>query len=187
VTAEVTPHHLLLTDRLAEGYDARFKVNPPLRSDSDVEAVRVGLADGTIDVVATDHAPHSADAKQCEWNTAANGMVGLESALSVVHETMVESGLLDWAGVERVLSVAPARIGDVRGHGEPVAVGSSPELVLYDTAARHDFALADLAGKSTNSPYLGRSLPGRVVATFHGGRPTVLDGTLIDFESGDLS
>jgi dihydroorotase len=180
VTAEVTPHHLLLTDRLADGYDARYKVNPPLRSDADVAAVRAGLADGTIDVVATDHAPHGQDAKTCEWSAAANGMVGLESALSVVHEAMVESGLLDWAGVARVMSSAPARIGGIDGHGEQLTAGSATELVLYDPAARHEFAAADLAGRSRNSPYLGRSLPGRVVAVFHNGRPTVLDGVLRD-------
>jgi dihydroorotase len=182
VTAEVTPHHLLLTDRLAEGYDARFKVNPPLRGGDDVAAVRAGLADGTIDAVATDHAPHPADSKSAEWSAAANGMVGLESALSVVHEAMVETGLLDWAGVERVMSAAPARIGDIRGHGEAIAAGSAPELVLYDPAARRAFAETDLHGRSRNSPYLGRSLPGRVIATFHRGAPTVLDGALLPEE-----
>ncbi|WP_210481368.1 dihydroorotase [Naasia sp. SYSU D00948] len=180
VTAEVTPHHLLLTDRLASGYDARYKVNPPLRSDEDVEAVRAGLADGTIDVVATDHAPHPDDSKSCEWSAAANGMVGLESALSVVHEAMVDTGLLDWAGVARVMSEAPARIGGIDGQGEPVAAGSAAELTLYDPSARRDFGLGDLAGRSRNSPYLGRSLPGRVVAVFHRGRPTVLEGELRD-------
>jgi dihydroorotase len=180
VTAEVTPHHLLLTDRLAQGYDARFKVNPPLRADEDVAAVRAGLADGTIDAVATDHAPHPDDSKTCEWGAAANGMVGLESALSVVHQAMVETGLLDWAGVERVMSRAPARIGDIRGHGEPIGVGAAPELVLYDPSAREDFGLGRLAGASRNSPYLGRSLPGRVVATFHRGAPTVLAGAVLD-------
>ncbi|WP_210505682.1 dihydroorotase [Naasia sp. SYSU D00057] len=183
VTAEVTPHHLLLTDRLAEGYDARYKVNPPLRSDADVEAVRAGLADGTIDVVATDHAPHPADSKTAEWSEAANGMVGLESALSVVHEAMVETGLLDWAGVERVMSAAPARIGGISGHGEAIAAGSSPEIVLYDPSARSDFAAEHLAGRSRNSPYLGRRLPGRVVAVFHEGRPTVLDGAVTPQEA----
>ncbi|BDI22782.1 dihydroorotase [Herbiconiux sp. L3-i23] len=182
VTAEVTPHHLLLTDRLAEGYDARYKVNPPLRSDEDVAAVRAGLADGTIDIVATDHAPHGADAKRCEWNDAANGMVGLESALSVVQETMVETGMLGWKDVERVLSVAPARIGDVAGHGVPIAVGAPAEITLYDPSTRHDFDVDDLAGKSRNSPYLGRSLPGTVVATFHSGRQTVRDGAVVDLE-----
>lgn len=183
VTAEVTPHHLLLTDRLAGGYDARFKVNPPLRSDADVQAVRAGLADGTIDVVATDHAPHPQDSKTCEWSAASNGMVGLESALSVVHEAMVETGLLDWAGVSRVMSEAPARIGGIRGHGVRPAAGSPPELLLYDPSARHEFAAGDLHGRSRNSPYLGRSLPGRVVAVFHDGRPTVLDGAPLPAET----
>jgi dihydroorotase len=185
VTAEVTPHHLLLTDRLADGYDARYKVNPPLRSDEDVEAVRRGLADGTIDVVATDHAPHPDDSKSCEWSAAANGMVGLESALSVVHEAMVETGLLDWAGVARVMSESPARIGGIDGHGQAITAGSTAELVLYDPSARHDFALGDLAGRSRNSPYLGHSLPGRVVAVFHEGTPTVLDGQVR--EAGEVA
>jgi dihydroorotase len=180
VTAEVTPHHLLLTDSRAAGYDARFKVNPPLRSDADVQAVRAGLADGTIDIVATDHAPHGADAKSGEWNAAANGMVGLESALSVVHESMVTTGLLDWSDVERVMSAAPARIGGVTGHGTPLAVGAPAEVVLYDPNARADFATSRLAGRSRNSPYLGISLPGSVRATFHGGRATVLDGVVVD-------
>ncbi len=180
VTAEVTPHHLLLTDEEARGYDARFKVNPPLRTQADVEAVRAGLADGTIDIVATDHAPHGADAKSCEWNAAANGMVGLESALSVVQSTMVDTGLIGWTDVERVLSIAPARIGDVTGHGEPIAVGSSASITLFDPSARIDFGVEQLAGKSRNSPYLGRSLPGAVRWTFHGGVVTVADGALVE-------
>ena len=178
VTAEVTPHHLLLTDELARGYDARYKVNPPLRTAEDVQAVREGLADGTIDVVATDHAPHPEGNKSTEWSAAANGMVGLESALSVVHEAMVETGLLDWAGVARVMSTTPAAIGAIEGHGEAIEKGAPAELVLYDPAARHDFAPADLAGLSRNSPYLGRSLPGRVAWTFHSGEATVADGVL---------
>jgi dihydroorotase len=178
VTAEVTPHHLLLTDDLAETYDARFKVSPPLRSAEDVAAVREGLADGTIDIVATDHAPHPDQHKDCAWPEAANGMVGLESALSVVHSAMVETGLLDWTDVARVLSSAPARIGRLDGAGAPIAVGSRADVVLYDTTASRTFAVDDLAGKSANSPYVGRQLPGRVVATFHRGVPTVLDGTL---------
>ncbi|RWZ51712.1 dihydroorotase [Labedella phragmitis] len=178
VTAEVTPHHLLLTDDLAESYDARFKVNPPLRSAEDVAAVREGLADGTIDIVATDHAPHPDQHKDCAWPEAANGMVGLESALSVVHSAMVETGLLDWADVARVLSSAPARIGRLDGVGAPITVGSRADVVLYDTTASRTFDVDDLAGKSANSPYVGRQLPGRVVATFHRGVPTVLDGAL---------
>ena len=180
VTAEVTPHHLLLTEELVSGYDARFKVNPPLRTSEDVEAVRAALADGTIDIVATDHAPHPVEAKEVEWDAAANGMVGLESALSVVHASVVENGLLDWNDVARVLSSTPARIGRLSGHGEAIAVGSAAEVVLYDPVARHEFGTADLAGRSRNSPYLGRSLPGRVQATFHRGYATVLDGRVVE-------
>lgn len=178
VTAEVTPHHLLLTEDLVAGYDPRFKVNPPLRRHEDVEALRAALADGTIDIVATDHAPHPVEAKECEWDAAANGMVGLESALSVVQQTMVDTGLMGWADVARVLSAAPARIGRLAGHGEPVAAGSAAELTLLDPAASAEFGTDRLAGRSVNSPYLGRTLPGRVLATFHRGVPTVLDGTV---------
>lgn len=178
VTAEVTPHHLLLTEDLIAGYDPRFKVNPPLRRSEDVEALRAALADGTIDIVATDHAPHPVEAKESEWQAAANGMVGLESALAVVHAAMVETGLMTWADVARVLSSTPARIGGLRGHGESLAAGAAPEITLYDPSAAAEFDLDRLAGRSTNSPYLGRRLPGRVIATFHGGYPTFLDGAV---------
>ena len=123
VTAEVTPHHLLLTEELVRGYDARYKVNPPLRREEDVLAVREGLADGTIDIVATDHAPHPSEHKTCEWPAAANGMVGLESALHVVQKAVVDTGMLSWADVARVLSKTPARIGLLDGHGTPLDVG----------------------------------------------------------------
>ncbi|MFF2369449.1 dihydroorotase [Agromyces sp. NPDC058110] len=178
VTAEVTPHHLLLTEDLVSSYDPRYKVNPPLRRSEDVEALRAALADGTIDIVATDHAPHPIEAKQSEWDAAANGMVGLESALSVVHAAVVDNGMLDWSDVARVLSHAPARIGRLRGQGEAVEAGAAPELTLYDPNAASEFALDRLAGRSINSPYLGRTLPGRVVATFHAGYATLLDGVV---------
>jgi len=178
VTAEVTPHHLLLTEELVVGYDARFKVNPPLRRREDVEALRAGLADGTIDIVATDHAPHPVEAKDCEWDAAANGMVGLESALSVVHASVIANGQLDWADLARVLSITPARIGRLAGQGHPTAVGAPAELTLYDPAASRVFGTDDLSGKGVNSPYLAMTLPGRVQATFHHGYPTVLDGAL---------
>ena len=119
VTAEVTPHHLLLTDQLVTTYDPSYKVNPPLRSAADVEAVRLGLADGTIDAVATDHAPHPLEDKDCEWAAAAMGMVGLETALGVVAEAMVATGLLDWEGVADRMSVRPARIGRLAAQGRP--------------------------------------------------------------------
>jgi dihydroorotase len=186
VTAEVTPHHLLLTEQLIAGqdggggYDARFKVNPPLRRDEDVLALREALADGTIDIVATDHAPHPVESKDCEWDAAAFGMVGLESALSVVHAAVVDDGRMTWSDIARVLSAAPARIGRLDGYDRGLAVGAPANVVLYDPEARRRFSTADLRGRSANSPYLGRELPGRVVATFHDGYPTMLDGQLVD-------
>jgi dihydroorotase len=176
VTAEVTPHHLLLTDACAESYDPVFKVNPPLRTDEDVAALRAGLADGTIDAVATDHAPHAVEDKESEWSQARPGMLGLEQALSVVVETMVETGLLDWAGVADRMSVRPAAIGRLAGHGRPLAPGEPANLLLLDPATRATVDPATLASRSRNSPYAGRELPGRVVATFLRGVPTVLDG-----------
>lgn len=176
VTAEVTPHHLLLTDDLARGYDPVFKVNPPLRTQADVDAVREGLADGTIDIVGTDHAPHTREDKDCEWAAAAFGMTGLETALSVVQLTMVDTGKLTWADVARVLSSTPARIGRVTDQGRPIAVGEPANLVLVDPAARRTVMAQEQATAATNTPMHGRELPGRVVATFLRGRATVLDG-----------
>lgn len=179
VTAEVTPHHLLLTDELVRGYDARYKVNPPLRREEDVMAVREGLADGTIDIVATDHAPHPSESKACEWQAAANGMVGLESALRVVHQSMVQTGLLEWSDVARVMSAAPARIGKLSGHGTPLETGQPAQITLYDPSALGTFTEADLHGRSENSPYLGRELPGRVEWTIHNGTVTVASGAVV--------
>jgi dihydroorotase len=181
VTAEVTPHHLLLTEACAETWDPVFKVNPPLRTDEDVHALRAGLADGTIDAVATDHAPHAVEDKESEWAQARPGMLGLEQALSVVVQTLVEPGLLDWAGVADRMSVRPAAIGRLSGlgdraHGRPLAPGEPANLLLLDPAARAVVDPAALASRSRNSPYAGRELPGRVVATFLRGTATVLDG-----------
>ncbi|MFD8525854.1 dihydroorotase [Streptosporangium canum] len=183
VTAEVTPHHLLLTDDLVEdspvgSYNPIYKVNPPLRTRADVEALREALADGTIDCVATDHAPHPVEDKETEWAAAAMGMIGLETALSVVQEAMVETGLLDWAGVAERMSCAPARIGRLQEHGRPIEVGAPANITLYDAAVRAEVDPAGYASRSRNTPYEGRTLPGRVVATFLRGRPTVLDGKL---------
>jgi len=172
VTAEVTPHHLLLTEALAAGYDPVFKVNPPLRSDEDVAALRAALADGTIDAVATDHAPHPREAKDCEWAVAAFGMLGLETALAVVQEVMVEPGLLDWAGVADRMSVRPAGIGRLTDQGRPLAAGEPATLVLVDPAATSTVRAAETFSKSRNTPYAGLALPGRVVATFLRGRQT---------------
>jgi dihydroorotase len=178
VTAEVTPHHLLLTDDLVAGYDPTYKVNPPLRTKVDVEALREALADGTIDAVATDHAPHPVEDKDCEWSAAAFGMVGLETALSAVAEAMVATGLLDWRGVADRMSVRPARIGRLGGHGRSIAAGEPANLVLVDPSARWTVEPTRLASKSRNTPFAGRELPARVVATYLRGRATVRDGAL---------
>jgi dihydroorotase len=180
VTAEVTPHHLLLTEQLASSYDSRFKVNPPLRRTEDVQALREGLADGTIDIVATDHAPHPLEAKDCEWDAAAFGMVGLESALSVVQLAVVDTGMLTWSDIARVFSSTPAQIGQLAGYGGGIAVGAPANFTLYDPQASRVFGVESLRGKSVNSPYLARTLPGRVVATIHNGYPTVIDGELVE-------
>ncbi|MFJ6938178.1 dihydroorotase [Streptomyces sp. NPDC101132] len=178
VTAEVTPHHLLLTDELVRTYNPVYKVNPPLRTEADVLALREALADGTIDIVATDHAPHPHEDKDCEWAAAAMGMVGLETALSVVQQTMVDTGLLDWAGVADRMSFAPARIGRLDGHGRPVSAGEPANITLVDPAYRGVVDPADFASRSRNTPYEGRELPGRVTHTFLRGRATVVDGNL---------
>ena len=178
VTAEVTPHHLLLTDDLVRSYDPIYKVNPPLRSADDVDAVREGLADGTIDCVATDHAPHPMEDKECEWSAAAFGMLGLETALSVVQHTMVDSGLLTWAQVADRMSAAPATIGRLAGHGRPLAEDAPANIVLYDPSVSQVVKAGDSASLSRNNPYVGLTLPGNVVATFLRGKPTVLNSVL---------
>lgn len=184
VTAEATPHHLSLTDDRARSYDPLFKVNPPLRTSEDVEAVRAGLADGTIDVVGTDHAPHTREDKDCEWAAAAFGMTGLETALGIVSTTMVATGRMTWADVARVMSHTPARIGRVdtgpHAQGRPIAVGEPANLTLVDPAARWTVDPSRHASTSRNSPYGGMELTGRVVATFLRGRPTVRDGALVE-------
>ena len=178
VTAEVTPHHLLLDEELAGSYDARFKVNPPLRRAEDVLALREALADRIIDIVATDHAPHPIETKECAWQEASFGMVGLESALSVVQAAVVETGQLNWADIARVLSRTPAEIGQLAGYDAPFTVGAPANFTLIDPTARRVFGVEQLRGKSVNTPYLGRELPGRVIATVHRGVPTVLEGEL---------
>lgn len=180
VTAEVTPHHLLLTHEQVRSYDPVFKVNPPLRADSDVQALREALADGTIDIVGTDHAPHPVEDKDCEWAAAAMGMTGLETALSVVQHVMVETGLMDWAAVADRMSVAPARIGRVADQGRPLAVGEPAHVTLVDPAARWTVDPQSMATLGRNSPFRGLTLPGRVVTTIYAGRPTVLDGELVE-------
>lgn len=175
VTAEVTPHHLILTDELARSYDPIFKVNPPLRTADDVAALREGLADGTIDTVGTDHAPHPMEAKDCEWAAASFGMTGLETALAVVARAMIETGLLDWRGVARVMSELPAVIGGIGDvQGRPIAVGEPANLTLVDPAAPYIVDPAIQATASANTPYKGQELPLQISATFLRGKPTYL-------------
>jgi dihydroorotase len=170
VTAEVTPHHLLLTEDLISGYDPVYKVNPPLRTEADVHALRAGLADGTIDIVATDHAPHPAEDKDCEWQAAAFGMLGLETALSVVAKAMIESKLMDWAGLVKVMSVNPAKIAGYERHGSEIKVGSSGNFAVIDTKANWRVDRNRLASKSKNTPFEGMELPAKVLATVFNGR-----------------
>lgn len=178
VTAEVTPHHLLLTDELVRSWDPVYKVNPPLRTDDDVTALREALADGTIDVIGTDHAPHPSEHKECEWAQAAMGMTGLETALSVVQHSMIETGLMDWARFAEATSVIPARIGRVATQGRPLEAGEIANVTLIDPAARWTVDPHRMATKGRNSPFAGLELPGAVVATFLAGHPTVLEGQL---------
>jgi dihydroorotase len=177
VTAEVTPHHLLLTDELAASYDPVYKVNPPLRTAADVAALRAALIDGVIDIVATDHAPHATEDKECEWAYARPGMVGLETALPVVLSVFSDLGLGHrWDLIAERMSRAPARIAGLDGHGIDPAVGAPANLTLVDPAARRVVDPSALASRSRNTPYAGTTLPGRIVATFLRGEPTVLDG-----------
>jgi dihydroorotase len=179
VTAEVTPHHLLLTDDLATSYDPVFKVNPPLRTETDVHALREALADGTIDIVATDHAPHPTEAKECEWQEAAFGMLGLETALSIVQKTMVDSGLMNWSQVADRMSIAPARIGGYAEHGQPLAVGAIANLVIVNPKQRWTVDRDLVLSRSSNTPYHGYELPGVVTHTFFKGRASLLDGNIM--------
>ena len=170
VTAEVTPHHLLLTEDLINGYDPVYKVNPPLRTEVDVLALRAGLADGTIDIVATDHAPHPSEDKDCEWQAAAFGMLGLETALSVVSKAMIESKLMDWSGLVKVMSENPAKIAGYENHGNEIKVGSRANLAVIDTKATWKVDRNRLASKSKNTPFEGMELPAKVLATIFDGR-----------------
>ena len=178
VTAEVTPHHLFFTDEVVESYDPIFKVNPPLRTRADVEAVRAGLADGTIDIVATDHAPHPSEDKDCEWAAAAFGMTGLETALAVVNVTMVQTGLMNWAQVANRMSTNPASIGRVSDQGQDLVVGAPANIVIFNPETQVIVDSAHTQSASRNTPFAGIALNGQVIATIFKGRPTVLAGEL---------
>jgi len=176
ITAEVTPHHLLLDDSRLATYDGRNRVNPPLREADDAVALRRALADGIIDCVATDHAPHAEHEKMCEFATARPGMLGLQTALSVVVSAMVEPGLLTWRDVARVMSEAPARIVGLPDQGRPLEVGEPANLTVVDPAATWTVSGADLASRSDNTPYESMTLPGVVTLTLLRGKVTARDG-----------
>ena len=170
VTAEVTPHHLLLTDEMVRSFDPIYKVNPPLRSEVDVMALREALAEGVIDIVATDHAPHAAESKDCEWQEASFGMIGLETALPIINLTMVQSGLLTWEAVADRLSYAPAAIGRYTNHGRPIAVGEPANITVIDPTQIWRVDRDLVSSRSRNTPFHGMELPGVIVATiFKGG------------------
>ena len=172
VSAEVTPHHLLLTDEKLETYDGVYRVNPPLRENKDTLALRDALLDGTIDVVATDHAPHGSEDKCVEFENAKPGMIGLETSLAIIAQIFVESGLADWRFVAKVMSERPAEILRLADHGRPIAVGEPANLTLVDTQSPWTAAGEAMASKSKNTPYEGSEFNTRVAATWLRGKQT---------------
>jgi dihydroorotase len=180
ITAEVTPHHLLLTDELVRTYDSVYKVNPPLRSQADVDALREALIDGTIDLIATDHAPHASESKECEWSAAAFGMVGFETAASIAQLVLIESGKSNWQRLAEVMSLNPASIARDENQGQMIEVGSVANITFVDPTARRAI-LKSSASKSTNNPFAGLELPGAVVHTLYRGRLTVKNEELVAF------
>lgn len=178
VSAEATPHHLLLTEQCATSLDPVYKVNPPLRTQADVQALRAGLADGTIDIVGTDHAPHSAEKKSCGWQAGAFGMIGLETALPVVHTVMVKNGPMDFADLARVLSIRPAQLGQVANQGQSLAAGSPANICFFDPDYRFEVSKLAQHSKSSNTPFVGQTLYGQVVYTCFEGTLTVKSAQL---------
>ncbi len=172
LTAEVTPHHLLLTDDKLVTYDGVFRVNPPLREESDTLALRQALLDGLIDVVATDHAPHGSEDKCVEFEHAKPGMLGLESSLAVIAKLFVATGLADWRFVARVMSERPAEITRLPGHGRPIAVGEPANLTIVDPEHKWVSDSTRLASKSENNPYEGEEFGARVAYTILRGAVT---------------
>jgi len=172
VSAEVTPHHLLLTDAKLESYDGVYRVNPPLREDRDTIALRDALLDGTIDVVATDHAPHGSEDKCVEFENAKPGMIGLETSLAIIAQVFVESGLADWRFVAKVMSERPAEILRLADQGRPIEVGEPANLTLVETQSPWTAEGATMASKSKNTPYEGTEFSTRVAATWLRGEQT---------------
>jgi len=185
VTAEVTPHHLLLTDELVENYDPIYKVNPPLRTQKDVQALREGLAEGVIDIVATDHAPHTSEDKDCEFQAGAFGMVGLETALSVVVKTMIETKLMNWSDLIDRMSIAPARIAGYTNQGNQIAVGSSANLILVDVDRDWRVDRDKLNSKSKSTPFNGMELPSVITDVFHNGEHVLKDSQIVEKKSNN--
>ena len=183
VTAEVTPHHLLLTDELVENYDPIYKVNPPLRTQRDVQALREGLAEGVIDIVATDHAPHPSEDKDCEFQAGAFGMVGLETALSVVVKTMIETKLMTWPDLIDRMSVAPARIAGYANQGNEIAVGKSANLILIDVEKSWRVDRDKLKSKSKNTPFNGMEMPSVITDVFHNGEHVLQESQVVEKKS----
>lgn len=178
ITAEVAPHHLLLDDARLASYDGVNRVNPPLREASDAVALRQALADGIIDCVATDHAPHAEHEKCVEFAAARPGMLGLQTALSVVVQTMVAPGLLSWRDIARVMSENPACIARLPDQGRPLEVGEPANLTVVDPDATWTVTGADLASRSANTPFESMSLPATVTATLLRGKVTARDGKI---------
>ena len=184
VTAEVTPHHLLLTDDLVENYDPIYKVNPPLRTQRDVMALREGLAEGIIDIVATDHAPHPAEDKDCEWQAAAFGMVGLETAFSVVVKTMIESKLMSWTDLADRMSVKPAQIAGYKQQGQVIAENALANLILVDTASSWQVERNNLKSKSKNTPFDGMNLPAVISDVIYNGKLVLSNRVIVNGNHG---
>jgi dihydroorotase len=184
VTAEVTPHHLLLTDDLVENYDPIYKVNPPLRTQKDVMALREGLAEGIIDIVATDHAPHPAEDKDCEWQAAAFGMVGLETAFSVVVKTMIDSNLMSWTDLVDRMSIKPAQIAGYKQQGQTIVENSPANLILVDTAGSWQVERTNLKSKSKNTPFEGMNLPGVISDVIYNGKLVLSNGSIVNGNHG---
>ncbi|HXF36219.1 MAG TPA: dihydroorotase, partial [Actinomycetota bacterium] len=175
VTAEVTPHHLALTDEALASYDPNLKVNPPLGTPDDRDALRLALARGTIDAVATDHAPHAVEEKEAEFDRAPPGTIGLETALAVACTELVSPGLLTLPRVVEAMSTAPARILGASDHGGPIEPGRPANLTAFDPAETW-IVEPPFASRSRNSAFLGRALTGRVVHTLLRGELVVADG-----------
>lgn len=172
ISAEVTPHHLLLTSDKLTSLDTRFKVNPPLRGRQDIEALRAGLADATIDIVGTDHAPHSQASKSQPFPLAKPGMTGLEQALAVVIETMIKPGLMGWDRLVEVMSYKPAYLGKATGQGHEITVGQPANLVLINPDRRAIVDAANSFSQGKNNPYHGLELPDPITLTIRNGEIT---------------